>query len=125
MTRDTRVQALAALVLAGCLAVSGVLAVNLTGMAGAAKLTYTDRAEEGQTVGIALGAFRGIFVNFLWIRANDMKEAGKFFDAIQLASTITKLQPRFPRVWVFHAWNMAYNISVTTQTPEERWAWVN
>jgi hypothetical protein len=111
------------------MAVSGVLAVNLTGMAGAAKLTYTDRAEEGQpveqSIGIALGAFRGIFVNFLWIRANDMKEAGKYFDAIQLASTITKLQPRFPRVWVFHAWNMAYNISVTTETPEERWAWVN
>jgi len=129
MTRDTRVQLVAAAAMAACLAVSGLLAVNITGMAGAAKMTYTDRAEEGQpveqTVGIALGAFRGIFVNFLWIRANDMKEAGKFYDAIQLASTITKLQPRFPRVWVFHAWNMAYNISVTTQTPEERWQWVN
>jgi hypothetical protein len=129
MTKDTRVQALAAVVLAACLAVSGVLAVNLTGMAGAARMTYTDVATEGQpveqTIGIALGAFRGLFVNFLWIRANDMKEAGKFFDAINLASTITKLQPRFPRVWVFHAWNMAYNISVTTETPEERWAWVN
>src|SRR5262245_4428421 len=129
MTKDTRVQLLAAVVMAACLAVSGVLAVNLTGMAGAAKMTYTDVAEEGQpveqTVAIALGAFRGIFVNFLWIRANDMKEAGKFYDAIQLAGTITKLQPRFPRVWAFHAWNMAYNISVTTETPQERWAWVN
>src|SRR6266404_2843097 len=83
MTRDTRVQVIAAVVLAACLGVAGVLAVNMTGMAGAAKLTYTDRAEEGQpveqTIGIALGAFRGIFVNFLWIRANDMKEAGKFY----------------------------------------------
>src|SRR5690606_16019333 len=38
---------------------------------------------------------------------------------------ITTLQPRFPQVWAFHAWNMAYNISVTTHTPEERWSWVN
>jgi hypothetical protein len=37
---------------------------------------------------------------------------------------ITKLQPRFPRVWAFHAWNLAYNISVETQTPEERYQWV-
>ncbi|MEX2217720.1 MAG: hypothetical protein WD749_03085, partial [Phycisphaerales bacterium] len=34
-------------------------------------------------------------------------------------------QPRFPQVWVFHAWNMAYNISVSTQTPMERWRWVS
>lgn len=129
MNRDTLTQLIAALVLCVSLVVSGVMAVDLTGYAGAARLTYTDRAEEGQppevSLGIAMGAFRGIFVNFLWIRANDMKEAGKFYEAMQLATAITKLQPRFPRVWVFHAWNMAYNISVTTQTPQERWAWVN
>ncbi|MEM9560826.1 MAG: hypothetical protein AAF995_11005, partial [Planctomycetota bacterium] len=61
----------------------------------------------------------------LWIRANDKKEDGKFFEAVELSRAITRLQPRFPRVWVFHAWNMAYNISVTTQTPAERWQWVN
>jgi hypothetical protein len=27
-------------------------------------------------------------------------------------------------VWAFNAWNMAYNISVTLRTPEERWRWV-
>jgi hypothetical protein len=129
MKRDTLVQSIAAFVLCLCLFGSGLLAVNLTGYAGAARLSYTDRAEEGQppevALGIAMGAFRGIFVNWLWIRAEDMKQAGKFYEANQLATAITKLQPRFPRVWVFHAWNLAYNISVGTQTPEERWAWVN
>jgi hypothetical protein len=129
MKRDTLVQSIAAAVLCICLVGSGLLAVNLTGYAGAARLSYTDRAEEGQppevALGIAMGAFRGIFVNYLWIRAEDMKQAGKYYEANQLATAITKLQPRFPRVWVFHAWNLAYNISVGTQTPEERWAWVN
>jgi hypothetical protein len=74
--------------------------------------------------GIAMGAFRGLFVNILWIRANQMKEDGRFYEAMDLARAITKLQPRFPQVWVFHAWNMAYNISVATQTPVERWQWV-
>jgi len=129
MTRDTRTQLVASIVLVLCMAGSAALAVALTGISGRARLAYTDRAEEGQpwevSAGIAMGAFRGIFVNFLWIRANEMKEEGKFFEAIQLADAITRLQPRFPRVWVFHAWNLAYNISVSTQTREERWQWVN
>lgn len=129
MTRDTKVQIGAALVLALALGASGLLATRLTAMAGRYRLTYTEQAEEGQpaqvSLGIAMGAFRGIFVNWLWIRANNLKEDGKFYEANELAKVITRLQPRFPRVWVFHAWNMAYNISVATQTPQERWDWVN
>jgi len=112
----------------GFLAGSGVLSVRMTSVAGRAKLSYTDRAEEGQppevALGIAMGAFRGIFVNFLWMRANDLKQEGKFYEINDLVEAITRLQPRFSRVWVFHAWNMAYNISVSTQTRGERWEWV-
>jgi hypothetical protein len=129
MTRTTLTQLLAALVLALCLAVSGVLGVELAASAGRNRLVYTDRISDADppqvAAGIAMGAFRGLFVNFLWIRANDLKEEGRFYEAIDLARAITKLQPRFPQVWVFHAWNMAYNISVSTQTPRERWQWVN
>jgi len=129
MTRDTKVQGLASLVLIAALLTSSALATRLSALAGKHKLTYTEQAEEGQpwevTAGIAMGAFRGIFVNWLWIRANNLKEEGKFYESNQLAEVITRLQPRFPRVWVFHAWNMAYNISVSTQTPSERWDWVN
>ncbi|MBN1975003.1 MAG: hypothetical protein JW787_15285 [Sedimentisphaerales bacterium] len=74
----------------------------------------------------ATGAFKGLLVDFLWIRAERLKEEGQFFDARQLAEWITILQPRFASVWEFQAWNMAYNISVAipeTQ-PEQRWRWV-
>ncbi len=73
----------------------------------------------------ALGSFRGLFVDILWYRANQLKEEGKFHEANTLSQWITTLQPRFQQVWSFHAWNMAYNISVATHTPEERWDWVN
>lgn len=73
----------------------------------------------------ALGSFRGLLVDFLWYRVNQLKEEGKYFEINALSQYITTLQPRFPQVWAFHAWNMAYNISVTTHTPEERWSWVN
>ena len=75
---------------------------------------------------VAMGAFRGLVVNILWMRADNLKMEGKFFDARQLAEWITTLQPRFAAVWDFHAWNMAYNISVAIPNtqPEERWRWV-
>jgi len=75
---------------------------------------------------VATGAFRGLVVDVLWMRADKLKEQGQFFDAKQLAEWITTLQPRFPSVWEFQAWNMAYNISVAippTQ-PDQRWLWV-
>ena len=67
---------------------------------------------------------RAFYVNYLWIRAERLKEEGKFYDAYQQAELICKLQRHFPGVWSFHSWNMAWNISVATHTPEERWRWV-
>jgi hypothetical protein len=75
---------------------------------------------------VATGAFRGLLVDALWIRADRLKDEGQFFDARQLAEWITILQPRFASVWEFQAWNMAYNISVAIPAtqPEQRWSWV-
>lgn len=75
---------------------------------------------------VALGAFRGLIVDALWIRADQLKMEGRFFDAKQLAEWIVALQPRFTKVWEYQAWNMAYNISVTipASQPDQRWHWV-
>lgn len=129
MRRDSQTQLIAALLMALFLGASAVLAVGLTNSGGRHRLSYTDTPVEGQppqvAAGIAMGAFRGLFVNMLWIRANQLKEDGRYHESMDLARAITELQPRFPQVWVFHAWNMAYNISVNTQTPQERWRWVS
>ncbi|MBI3877812.1 MAG: hypothetical protein HY300_17935 [Verrucomicrobia bacterium] len=74
---------------------------------------------------VALGGFRGLIANMLWIRANDLQQDEKFFEAVQLADWITKLQPHFTAVWVHQAWNMAYNISVKFPDPRDRWQWVS
>lgn len=128
MNRDTHIQIAALAVVLIALVASAAFSTASIAEAGRAQLTYTDEATEGDppevALGIAMGAFRGLFVNYLWIRANKLKEEGKYYEAIQLSSAITRLQPRFPRVWGFHAWNMAYNISVATNTAQERWQWV-
>jgi hypothetical protein len=64
-------------------------------------------------------------VDVLWARADALQTKGEFFEAQTLAQWITALQPRFPRVWAFQAWNLAYNISVATKEPAERWGWIN
>lgn len=72
---------------------------------------------------VALGGFRGLIANALWVRANDLQDEGRHFEMMQLADWITKLQPRTTQVWTVLAWNMAYNISV--KFPElDRWRWV-
>ncbi len=128
MRHNTKVQLIAILVMLLGLLGSGVLTTAIASSQGRHELVYTDRAEDGDppqvALGIAMGAFRGIFVNILWLQATAAKEEGRFYESIELASMITKLQPRLAEVWTFHAWNMAYNISVTTHTPEERWQWV-
>lgn len=73
---------------------------------------------------VALGGFRGLIANALWIRTTELQEDGKYFEAVQLADWITKLQPHFTQVWANQAWNMAYNISVKFPNPEDRWLWV-
>lgn len=74
---------------------------------------------------VALGGFRGLISNVLWIRANELQDQDKFFEMAQLSSWITKLEPHYVHVWLNLAWNMAYNISVKFKDFPDRWRWVS
>lgn len=73
---------------------------------------------------VALGSFRGLLADLLWLRTISLQDEGNYFEMVQLASWITKLQPHFTGATAYLAWNMAYNISVTCSTPEDRWRWI-
>jgi len=73
---------------------------------------------------VALGGFRGLISNALWIRAGDLQDEDKFFEMAQLANWITVLEPHYVQVWLVQAWNMAYNISVKFKDFSDRWRWV-
>ncbi len=74
---------------------------------------------------VALGGFRGLIANALWVRAVDLQDDGKYFEMVQLSDWITKLQPNIGMVWVHLGWNMAYNISIKFQNFRDRWLWVS
>jgi len=87
---------------------------------------YADREISAQLriPTVALFTFRSLAIDYLWIRADNLKQEGQFFDALHLSRMICALQPNLASVWDFQAWNMAYNISVEMPTPPERWEWV-
>lgn len=73
---------------------------------------------------VALGSFRGILADLLWLRATSLQDKGNYFEMVQLATWITELQPKFAGAAAYLAWNMAYNISVTCSSFADRWRWV-
>jgi hypothetical protein len=78
----------------------------------------------GEMVGIlVLGGFRGLATDLLWLRAIGAKDDGRFYESVAVFDLISRLQPRFERVWEFMSWEMAYNISHEMDDADGRWAW--
>lgn len=75
-------------------------------------------------VSVALGGFRGLLADILWVRAANLQVEGRFFEVAQLSDWITQLEPRYPEVWAYHAWNLAYNITAVVPEPADRWHWI-
>jgi hypothetical protein len=73
---------------------------------------------------MALGGFRGIIADILWLRAGELQQKGKYYELVQLSDWILKLQPKFSGAASYMGWNMAYNVSVACKRPEDRWRWV-
>ena len=128
MNRDRIIQMLALVLVIGGVAVAAGLMPKINDLSQKHTLRYTNVSIEGAppivTLGTVIGALRGFIVDYLWIKVHFMKEKGLYYEVMADADLITKLQPRFPAVWAFQGHNMAYNISVAHNTPEERWEWV-
>src|SRR3974390_2366978 len=65
-------------------------------------LTRTEPLENAPPVlvftTVALGGFRGLIANALWIRATELQDEDKYFEMSQLAEWITALEPHFFQV---------------------------
>ncbi len=81
------------------------------------KLTDTDPLENAPPAvaftSVALGGFRGLVADYLWLRSSKMQDEGNYFEMVQLADWIVKLQPRYTTSHAFLAWNMAYGSTST------------
>jgi len=73
---------------------------------------------------LALGAFRGLVVDYLWLRAETLRRDERYLEARQLNRQICRLQPRVWITWNHLAHDLAYNVSREQSTPEARWRWI-
>jgi hypothetical protein len=71
-----------------------------------------------------LGGARGMAANVLWTRAEELKRDQDWDRMKATVDLITKLQPHFLSVWTFQGWNLAYNVSVEWDAPEDKYEWI-
>jgi hypothetical protein len=71
-----------------------------------------------------LGGFRGIVANYLWQQAEENKRDHDWDRLKTNVDMITRLQPHFLSIWTFQSWNLAYNVSVEWDAPEDKYEWI-
>jgi len=72
----------------------------------------------------ALGGFRGLLADFLWLRAIRLERQSRHFELVQLYDWIGKLEPTIPEIWLLNSHNLAYNLSFAMPEREDRWLWI-
>lgn len=78
----------------------------------------------GEVAGtLMLGGFRGMAIDFLWLRAVKAKDEARYYESVALFELISRVQPRFEKVWEFMAWDMAYNIGFYVDQEDDKWSW--
>jgi hypothetical protein len=73
---------------------------------------------------LLLGGFRGLACDLLWIRADEGKDHGRYYESLALYRAISSMQPRFEQVWSYMAWDMAYNIGHEVDDEDAKWTWM-
>ena len=104
-----------------------VISLLAAGVASQRLLTCMNPVEApsaGTGVVAALGGLRSIASEVVWFRAERLQQQGRFGELVQLSSLLTFLEPHVPEVWLYAAWNLAYNVSLRMPRMEDRWRWV-
>ena len=73
---------------------------------------------------LILGGFRGPYVVWLWMAAEEEKHEKIHFDLIDRYTKIAAIQGDYPQMWTFHMWNLAWNISAQWHSLEHKYQWI-
>ena len=72
---------------------------------------------------LMLGGLRGLVTDLVWMRAMDAKDRRAYFESVSLFQLISKLQPRFSKVWEFGSHDLAYNIGYEAESDADKFSW--
>ena len=76
------------------------------------------------TMNLVLLGLRGVATSVLWKQAHEQQEVKNWPALKATTESIILLQPHFLKVWDYHGWNLAYNVSTEWDAVGDRYYWV-
>ncbi len=78
----------------------------------------------GETIKLATLGLRGVAANILWGKTYVYKMKKDWTNLEATVLQLTKLQPNFITPWIFHGWNLSYNVSAEFDGYQDRYRYV-
>jgi hypothetical protein len=78
----------------------------------------------GAIVRLSTIGMRGLATCVLWVNATDAQKKNQWNELELYARSLTKLQHHFITPWLFQSWNLAYNVSVESDRPNDKYFYI-
>jgi hypothetical protein len=78
----------------------------------------------GKFLQLSLTGSRGLVTTALWMTAIDNQRKNQWNELEQNVHLLTKLQPHFITPWIFQAWNLSYNVSVSLDRTSDKYFYI-
>jgi hypothetical protein len=72
----------------------------------------------------SLVGLRGVVTCYLWSTAIEQQKKNEWNELELTVTSLTKLQPHFITPWLYQSWNLAYNVSVESDRPKDKFFYV-
>jgi tetratricopeptide (TPR) repeat protein len=72
----------------------------------------------------ALGGFRTVAADLLWLQAERVWDGGSWWALLPLLDAVTQLDPHFILAWQVYGWHAAYNMHAESETVIDRRYWL-
>jgi hypothetical protein len=79
----------------------------------------------GSAIRLGLTGSRGFAICVLWSAAMDKQKKHEWNELELIVRSLTKLQPHFITPWLFQSWNLAYNVSVESDLPKDKYFYIS
>jgi len=76
------------------------------------------------TMNLVLLGLRGVAADILALKLDEYKDTKNWAQLRATTESIILLQPHFQKVWEYHGWNLAYNVSAEWDAVPDRYYWV-
>jgi tetratricopeptide (TPR) repeat protein len=73
----------------------------------------------------ALGGFRTVAADLLWLQAERLWDGGSWWAMLPLLDAVTQLDPNFILAWQVYGWHAAYNMHAESETIVDKRYWLD